>query len=115
MKGDIVIGSSSSLTLSLVNSSIKGTINANKTATKLDITLDSDSKITLTGNSYYTSLTNEDSENSNIISGSYSLTFYNESSSTSSSNSTNSSSSPSSSSSGGSPPDKPGSDQSEPE
>ena len=71
--------------------------------------------ITLTGNSYYTSLTNEDSENSNLISGSYSLTFYNESSSTSSSNSTNSSSSPSSSSSGGSPPDKPGSDQSEPE
>ena len=115
MKGDIVIGSSSSLTLSLVNFSIKGTINANKTATKLDITLDSDSNITLTGNSYYTSLTNEDSENSNIISGSYSLTFYNESSSTSSSNSTNSSSSPSSSSSGGSPPDKPGSDQSEPE
>ena len=101
MKGDIVIGSSSSLTLSLVNSSIKGKINANN--------------ITLTGNSYYTSLTNEDSENSNIISGSYSLTFYNESSSTSSSNSTNSSSSPSSSSSGGSPPDKPGSDQSEPE
>ena len=115
IEGDIVIGSSSSLTLSLVNSSIKGTINANKTATKLDITLDSDSNITLTGNSYYTSLTNEDSENSNIISGSYSLTFYNESSSTSSSNSTNSSSSPSSSSSGGSPPDKPGSDQSEPE
>ena len=115
MKGDIVIGSSSSLTLSLVNSSNKGTINANKTATKLDITLDSDSNITLTGNSYYISLTNEDSENSNIISGSYSLTFYNESSSTSSSNSTNSSSSPISSSSGGSPPDKPGSDQSEPE
>ena len=58
IEGDIVVGSSSSLTLSLVNSSIKGSINADKTATKLGITLDADSIITLTGNSYYTSLTN---------------------------------------------------------
>ena len=115
IEGDIVVGSSSSLTLTLVNSSIKGTINANKTASKLDITLDADSTITLTGNSYYTSLTNSDSDNSNIISGSYSWTSYDESSSTSTSGSQSSSgTSPSGSSSGGTPPDKPGSDQAEP-
>ena len=115
IEGDIVVGSSSSLTLTLVNSSIKGTINADKTASKLDITLDADSTITLTGNSYYTSLTNSDSDNSNIISGSYSWTSYDESSSTSTSGSQSSSgTSPSGSSSGGTPPDKPGSDQAEP-
>ena len=116
IEGDIVVGSSSSLTLTLVNSSIKGTINADKTASKLDITLDADSTITLTGNSYYTSLTNSDSDNSNIISGSYSWTSYDESSSTSTSGSQSSSgTSPSGSSSGGTPPDKPGSDQAEPD
>ena len=115
IEGDIVVGSSSSLTLTLVNSSIKGTINADKTASKLDISLDADSTITLTGNSYYTSLTNSDSDNSNIISGSYSWTSYDESSSTSTSGSQSSSgTSPSGSSSGGTPPDKPGSDQAEP-
>ena len=116
IEGDIVVGSSSSLTLTLVNSSIKGTINADKTASKLDITLDADSTITLTGNSYYTSLTNSDSDNSNIVSGSYSWTSYDESSSTSTSGSQSSSgTSPSGSSSGGTPPDKPGSDQAEPD
>ena len=115
IEGDIVVGSSSSLTLTLVNSSIKGTINADKTASKLDIILDADSTITLTGNSYYTSLTNSDSDNSNIVSGSYSWTSYDESSSTSTSGSQSSSgTSPSGSSSGGTPPDKPGSDQAEP-
>ena len=116
IEGDIVVGSSSSLTLTLVNSSIKGTINADKTASKLDITLDADSTITLTGNSYYTSLTNSDSDNSNIVSGSYSWTSYDESSSTSTSGSQSSSgTSPSGSGSGGTPPDKPGSDQTEPD
>ena len=76
IEGDIVVGSSSSLTLSLVNSSIKGSINTAKTATKLDITLDADSIITLTGNSYYTSLTNAVSDNSNIVSDSYTWTAY---------------------------------------
>ena len=116
IEGDIVVGSSSSLTLTLVNSSIKGTINADKTASKLDITLDADSTITLTGNSYYTSLTNSDSDNSNIVSGSYSWNSYDESSSSSTSGSQSSSgTSPSDSSSGGTPPDKPGSDQAEPD
>ena len=116
IEGDIVVGSSSSLTLTLVNSSINGTINSAKTASKLDITLDADSTITLTGNSYYTSLTNSDSDNSNIVSGSYSWNSYDESSSSSTSGSQSSSgTSPSDSSSGGTPPDKPGSDQAEPD
>ena len=116
IEGDIVVGSSSSLTLTLVNSSIKGTINSAKTASKLDITLDADSTISLTGNSYYTSLTNADSDNSNIVTGSYTMTTYEgtSSSGTSSSGSTSSASNPSSSSSGGTPPEKPGSDQAEP-
>ena len=72
--GDFVVGSSSSLTLKLVNSSINGKINNAKTAGTLAITLDADSKITLTGDSYYTSLTNADSTNSNIETGSYTFT-----------------------------------------
>ena len=83
--GDIEVGSSSSLTITLVNSSIKGTINGDQTAAKLAITMDSASTITLTGNSYYTSLTNADSTNSNIDAGSYSWTQYTESASTPSS------------------------------
>ena len=74
--GDIIVGSTSSLTLTLVNSSIKGTINGDKTAAKLVIALDSDSTITLTGNSYYTSLSNDDSDNSNIETGSYTFSNY---------------------------------------
>ena len=71
IEGDIVVGSSSSLTLTLVNSSIKGKINNAKTAGTLAITLDADSEITLTGDSYYTSLSNADSTGSNIDTGSY--------------------------------------------
>ena len=123
IEGDIVVGSSSSLTLTLVNSTIKGTINSAQTASKLDITLDADSTITLTGDSYYTSLTNDDSENSNIVVGSYTWTTYDESSisssgsgsGSSSSESGSSNSSSSSSSSSGTPPEKPGSDQGEPD
>ena len=71
IEGDIVVGSSSSLTLKLVNSSIKGKINNAKTAGTLAITLDADSEITLTGDSYYTSLSNADSTGSNIDTGNY--------------------------------------------
>jgi hypothetical protein len=52
IEGNIIVGSTSSLTINLVNSSIKGTINGDKTASSLSISLDSDSSITLTGNSY---------------------------------------------------------------
>jgi hypothetical protein len=104
IEGDIEVGDSSSLTITLVNSSITGTINGDKTAAKLAITLDSDSSIILTGNSHYTSLTNAYSDNSNIQTGSYTWSTYDE---TASSTSTSSSTTKASSSSGETPPSKP--------
>ena len=81
IEGDIIVGNSSSLTVELVNSTIKGAINPNKTAKKLAITLDSASTLTLTGNSYYTSLSNANSAGSNIVTGSYTWGSYEETSS----------------------------------
>ena len=95
IKGNIVVGNSSSLTMQLINSSIEGTINTDQTAAKLGITLDNNSTITLTGNSYYTSLTNSVSDNSNIVAGSYSWTEYEESEISSSGGSSGSGSPPS--------------------
>ena len=71
IEGDFVVDSSSGLTIIMESSTIKGKINNEKTAAKIDITLDSSSKIELTGDSYYTSLTNSDSDGTNINSGSY--------------------------------------------
>ena len=94
--------------------------------------MDSDSTLTLTGNSYYTSLTNADSDNSNVVTGSYTWNIYEEteissgssssSGSSPSSGPSGSSSAPSGSSSGPSgsssdraPPERPdGTDQGEP-
>ena len=75
IEGNIVVDSISGLTLTLVKSTIKGTINTAKSAAILSITLDADSTITLTGNSYYTSLTN----NGNVVTGSYTWEKYDES------------------------------------
>ena len=74
--GDFVVDANSDLTINMVNSTITGTINSAKTADDLSINLDSASKITLTGNSYYTSISNSDKTGSNIINGSYSLSSY---------------------------------------
>ena len=71
IEGDIIVDSISSLTINLVGSSIKGKINEANTAAKLAINLDSDSKITLTGNSYYTSIANEKTDGTNLINGTY--------------------------------------------
>ena len=111
IEGNIVVGNSSSLTLILKSSTFKGTINSAKTATKLNITMDSGSTITLTGNSYYTSLTNADSDGSNVVIGSYTWGTYEatETSDTTSSSPGSGSGSPPSGS--GSPPsgsDSPG-------
>ena len=78
IKGDFVIDGSSGLTINLENSSIEGTINTNKTGAKVAITLDDKSTITLTGNSFYTSLTNSKTDGSNIIKGSYTFEQYTE-------------------------------------
>ena len=67
IKGDILVDSISALDLSLKNGSIyEGTINSENTAKSLNITLDSSSTLTLTGDSYITSLSNDVTDNSNI-------------------------------------------------
>ena len=77
IEGDFVVDESSSLTINMVNSSIKGAINSNKVTSTVTITLDSSSCITLTGNSYVSSLSNSDITGSNIIKGTYSFADYN--------------------------------------
>ena len=77
VEGDFVVNSDSSLTINMVNSSIKGKINNAKSSSTISITLDAASTITLTGNSYVSSLSNSDTTGSNIIKGSYSFADYN--------------------------------------
>lgn len=74
IEGNFVVNSDSGLTINMVNSTITGTFNSDKTAAKLAIVLDASSTITLTGNSYYTSLTNAQTDGSNLINDSYSWT-----------------------------------------
>ena len=74
--GDFVVDANSDLTINMVNSTITGKINSAKTADDLSINLKKKKKITLTGNSYYTSISNSDKTGSNIINGSYSLSSY---------------------------------------
>jgi hypothetical protein len=77
IEGDFIVDSSSSLTINMVNSSIKGKINTDKVSSTVAITLDADSSITLTGNSYISSLSNSDTTGSNINKGSYTFADYN--------------------------------------
>jgi len=72
--GDIVVDAYSGLTINLIGSTITGKINAANTAAKIAISLDQDSSIILTGNSYYTSLVNEKTDGSNLINGTYKWT-----------------------------------------
>ena len=71
IEGDFIIDSISSININLVNSQIKGAFNSDNTASKLSINIDKDSSIILTGNSYYTSITNEDSTGKNIDIGKF--------------------------------------------
>ena len=74
VEGNIVVDSISTLDFSLENtSSYEGVINADNSAKELTLTLDKTSKIKLTGNSYVTSLNNEDTTNSNIDFNGYTL------------------------------------------
>lgn len=64
--GNIVVDSISSLTMSLKSgSAYTGAINSDNTG-EVNLTLDSTSTLTLTGDTYVTSLSNADSTNSNI-------------------------------------------------
>lgn len=71
--GNIVVDSISKLTLSLKNgSSLTGAINS-ENAGEVTLSLDSSSKLTLTGDTYLKSLTNADSSNSNIVTNGHKL------------------------------------------
>ena len=72
--GDIYIDGVSTLKMNLSDSSsYAGTINGGNTASSIALTLDAGSTLSLTGNSYVTSLKNSDSDNSNITLNGYSL------------------------------------------
>ena len=74
IEGNIVVDNISTLDLSLKNgSSYEGTINNENTAKTINITLDSSSKIILTGDTYITSLKDDDSSYSNIDFNGYKL------------------------------------------
>ena len=104
IEGDFIVDGYSGLTLNLISSTIKGKINTANTAAKIAITLDSDSKITLTGNSYYTSLVNEKTDGSNLINGTYKWTVSEEKQIQSSSNNNNQGVSPNGQPPNGQPP-----------
>lgn len=71
VNGNIGVDEISSLTMNMKSSSYKGMIDAKNGEVK--ITLDKSSEITLTGDSYITSLENADSSNSNINLNGYKL------------------------------------------
>ena len=74
LTGNISLDKLSTLTMKLRNSSTyTGTINAKNSAKKISLTLDSSSKIKLTGDSYVTSLNDADSSYSNIDFNGYKL------------------------------------------
>lgn len=74
LSGNISLDKLSTLTMNLKNSSTyTGTINAKNSAKKISLTLDSSSKIKLTGDSYVTSLSDADSSYSNIDFNGYKL------------------------------------------
>lgn len=72
--GNIVIDSISTLNMNMGNGSYyEGTINGDNQAKSITLKLDSSSKIKLTGDSYITSLEDEDSDYSNIDFNGYTL------------------------------------------
>ena len=74
LNGDIQIDNISTLNMNLSdNSSYSGTINSDNTAKQIALKLDSTSKITLTGDSYISSLEDADSSYSNINLNGYKL------------------------------------------
>lgn len=71
--GNIEVDKISTLTLNLTKSTYKGTINKDNSAKEINIKLDKKSKITLTGDSYVTSLEDADTSYSNINFNGYKL------------------------------------------
>ena len=73
LEGNIEIDNISTLNMNLNNSSYKGMINSDNTAKEITLKLDSNSSITLTGDSYITSLEDSDTSYSNINFNGYKL------------------------------------------
>ncbi len=73
LDGDIVLDNISTMTLNLTKSTYSGGINTDNSAKEVSLKLDSNSKITLTGDSYVTSLEDADSSYSNINFNGYKL------------------------------------------
>ena len=71
--GNIEVDNISTLKLTLSKSTFKGTINADNSAKEITLKLDKNSKITLTGDSYVTSLEDENTDYSNIDFNGYKL------------------------------------------
>ena len=68
-----MVDSISTLTLNLEDSTYEGAINSENTAKSISVSLDRDSTITLTADSYITSLNDSDSSYSNINFNGYKL------------------------------------------
>ena len=67
VSGNIVIDSVSTLKMNMTaNSTYEGAINSDNSAKSIELKLSSDSKITLTGDTYVSSLENDDASNGNI-------------------------------------------------
>ena len=73
LAGNILVDSISTLTLNLEDSTYEGAINSENTAKSISVSLDRDSTITLTADSYITSLNDSDSSYSNINFNGYKL------------------------------------------
>lgn len=77
LTGDVVIDNISTSSLILKNnSSLKGTINSDNTAKSITVALDNTSTWNVTGNSYITSLTDDDATLANINDNGYTI-YYN--------------------------------------
>ncbi|MDD6356133.1 MAG: hypothetical protein PUG26_07330 [Oscillospiraceae bacterium] len=73
LKGNITADKISAVTIKMASSNYTGTINGDNSAEKISLTLDSNSKIKLTGDSYVTSLSDSDGSYSNIDLNGYTL------------------------------------------
>ena len=73
VSGNIVVDSISTLDITMNNSYFEGIINKENSAKKINLKIDENSTIKLTGDSYITSFTNDDSTNSNIDFNGYKL------------------------------------------
>lgn len=73
VSGNIVVDSISTLDITMNNSYFEGIINKENSAKKINLKIDENSTIKLTGDSYVTSFTNDDSTNSNIDFNGYKL------------------------------------------